>query len=337
MSEHWDARLHAIAQLRAHGDWDGAEQAYHRLWDEAIAARAGGAVPAILVARGRLWQLRGRRDEAIELTELAREVALLHEDLLSAARAVNLLGVMSVERQEWEGARAHFEEALERAYEVRDDELVGAVATNLGAISNILGSLQEARSYYLESLGSNVRADSRAQLVMAYNNLGMVCSDTGEWMEALVYFGRAIEIADEEENVGLVALLHVNQAEPLIETGDFTAALKSLDRAAPIAVQLGNMAVQADDARFRGRIERICGAWEAAGVSLDRALAVARHAGLELHEAEALEEMALLHLAKDAPGEARAVLAEARVRYESVGARRDAERVALLHRDLPDG
>lgn len=332
--ESWAVLLAKVAELRTRGDRELADEGYATLFDVAVAAGDGEPIPAILMARARLWQLWGRNEEAAELAELAREVGTRCSDLVSSARAVNLLGVMSVEREEWDDARQHFEEALERAYEVRNDELVGAVATNLGAISNIRGSLRGARLYYLESLGSNVRADSRAQLVGTYNNLGMVCSDADESMEALVYFGRAIEIAEEERDVHLLALLYVNQAEPLIETGDLDLALSSLDRAVAIARQLGNISVQADASRFEGRIARIQGRWRDAEQALGESLRLAREADLELHEAEALEELAVLFVELQAFDEARRILAEARKRYEEVGAVRDLERVSRREKEL---
>lgn len=329
----WAERLAEAAEQRARGEWAAAEAAFESIVAAAVQARQTAVIGQALVGRTRVLHQSGRVDEATELAELACALAERCGLPGTQARALNILAVISLQRQEWDEARRLLERALEGAYRVRDDELVGAIATNLGAIRNIQGDLVEARIHYLESIGSNVRCEARAQLVMAYNNLGMVCSDSGEWMEALVYFGRALEIAIEEDDQSLIALLQVNQAEPLIETGELGSALATIAAANATATRLGNLAIQADAHRFLGRISRIRGETDEAERYLEQSLRVAEGAGLELHGAEALEEIALLHLQRYEHDAARRAFRDAESRYAALGAARDLARIVAKQRE----
>lgn len=317
---------HAVA-LKRRGEYDAADAAF-----AACLAREDLAGDAQQHARAALHLAdlrypRGALDEASVLAERARALAAEAGLVDLAGRASNVLGIIAMQRQDWAQAGVQFQQALECAYEVRDDALVGAVCMNLGTIKSIEGDLRDARSYYLESIGSGVRLPERAPLVMAYNNLGMVCTDLEEWMEALIYFARGIEIAAEGATDSLLAILHVNQAEPLIEIGETDRALESLEMAERHAHRGQNELALADCGRFRGRIARLQGDWEEADRHLRKALEKAGGDHFALNRAELLEEQALLLLDRGDPQPARQRLLMARSEYSRIGARRDAARV----------
>ena len=321
----WEQSLRAASEQRASGDLEGADTAY-----QACIARAGdepGDVARATLALSSVRYHRGMLTDAEELATQVRSLAAAAGLTRYEGRAANLIGILAMQRQDWEGARGHFERALECAYEIRDDELVGAVCMNLGAVLNIRGDLREARSYYLESIGSGVRSTDRRQLVMAYNNLGMVCSDLEEWMEALVYFGRGIEIAGDRGGDPLLATLHVNQAEPLIETSEMERARESLDTAEAHANRINDQSVTADVARLRGRIARLRGDLGEAGRHLGLALELARGDRFALNRAETLEEQGRLFAQQGDAEAALQRLTMARTEFSTIGALRDTQRV----------
>lgn len=318
------------AALELAADWEPAAELHARLFR--YGAESGSV--ALLTdasrsqARVRRWQ--GRLEEAEELAELSREVAEragLHQ---AAARAINMLAAILHHRAELDGARALYTAALERAREVRDDELIGSVCQNLGIIANVQGDLREARALYLESLGSTVRSGNARAAVSTYNNLGMVCSDLQEWMEAEVCFRRGIEIAEQQGNATLLASLCANRAEPLIGVGDLDRALETLDRAEAESSRLEGPGPESDVARMRGVVARRRGDLRGANQHLSQALLIAAKAGQELERAEALEELAYLRREEGRTAEARPMLREARQGYRALGAARDAARVEGL-------
>ena len=150
----WHEAMEAAAALRSHGDFTGAEAKYAACVALAEASenleQLANAIVLWAVAKYHLGQTDGARDLALRGQAVAAENGLVFWE----GGAINLLGLLAMQRQDWDASHELFEGALERAYDARDDKLVGAICMNLGAVSNIKGDLREARSYYLESIGS---------------------------------------------------------------------------------------------------------------------------------------------------------------------------------------
>ncbi len=331
-----DGVLAEIAE-RAHeaerqGEWERAAGGFRELFR--FSARRGETRGMVDALRGgaRIRREQGRFEEAEELADLSREIAERHGLPREAARAVNVLAILRHVQQDWTGARALYEEALEKALDVGDDELVGLSCQNLGVVANMRGDFREARVRYLECIGSAVRSGNKRNELMAYNNLGMVCADMGEWLEAEVYFSRGIEIADRISDHAQMSRLLSNRAEPLIGIGEVAKARDSLDQAEELAVRIGARDVIVDVARFRGMAARVDGDREAAERHLLTSRDGAAAWGADLERAEALRELAALYLEAGRAAEARAASVEAAAIYRELGAEHAAVRTEELLR-----
>lgn len=258
-----------------------------------------------------------RFDEAEELAGLSREIAERAGLLQSAARAVNVLGIVRYRQRDWAGARAHYERALELALDIGDDELVGLACQNAGVIAYTMGDLREARALYLESVGSFVRTGNTASALLAYNNLGITSGDLNEWLEAELYYARGIEIAERLSISPMLARLYGNRVEPLVNIGEVEQALLSLDRAEETARAIGDRPTLAHAARWRATIARMRGDLGGASAHVARALELAPEPSLE--RAHALRELALLREAQGRPAEAREAYAAAGEVFRSLG------------------
>ena len=316
----------ATALERA-GDWPAAGEAFRALFDAAV--RGGDAAAAADAARGqaRILQQEERFEEAEEAAGLSLEVAERNGLRQAAARAVNTCAAIRYLRRDFAASHRLFAQALERALDVGDDVLVGWTCMNLGVLANIRGDLREARTRYLESIGSFVRSGNKQHAALVYNNLGMVCADLREWLEAEVCFDRGTEIAARISDAPLLAKLYANRAEPLLHLGNVEKARRSLDHAEQLARRVDARGTLSEVARFRGLVARAEGSPEEAEAHLARALEIARAAGLQLEEAEAARELGALWRALGRDGEARATLERARDLFRHIGADRDAERV----------
>ena len=318
------------AERERAGDWAGAAAAFGAVFG--AAARAGRLEPAADALRGqaRVRQQEERLDEAEELAELSLEISERAGLGQAAARAVNTLAAIHYLRRDYAGARRLFEAALERALDLGDDVLTGWTCQNLGVLANIRGDLREARTRYLEGIGSFVRSRNKRNAAQVYNNLGMVCADLHDWMEAEVCFDRGIEIAGRLSDVPLLAKLYANRAEPLLRLRDFGRARASLDQARSFAARVDARETLADVARFRGMLSAAEGEAEEAAQHFRSALSIARAAGLALEEAEALRELGVFERSRGRHADGRAALQEARAIFVRLGAERDAERVDEL-------
>jgi tetratricopeptide (TPR) repeat protein len=323
-----------LADRAAHeerrGHWDAAGELFARAFREALAAGSLEAAADALRGQARVRKDAGRFAEAEELAELSREIARRNGLVRSAARATNVLALTRHAQRDWDGARALYEEALDLALQIGDDDLIGLACLNLGVLANLGGSFHDARVRYLESIGSSVRSGNKRTEVMAYNNLGMVCADQEEWMEADLYFDRGIEIAERTGDAPQLARLCANRAEPLLHVGEVGRARASVERAAEIAGRIAFPELLVEVARYRGMVERAEGDIVTAEAHMRESARIALCAELELERADALRELGTLLAATARPDEAREVLSDAVEIFTGIGAVVDARRVRAL-------
>jgi tetratricopeptide (TPR) repeat protein len=316
---------HAAALERT-AEWEPALATYTRGF---TVARAAGSVRWMVeTTRGAARMLRelGSLDEAEEQADLSREMAARCGMPREAARAANVLGTIRYVRGAIHEAADLYEFSLERAREVRDDELIGLACANLGVVANIRGAFGSAFHFYLESIAAAVRTGSVQASVLGYNNLGMLAADMREWMQADLLFHRALEMAEQAGDAAITSTLLLNRAEPLIQVGELELAQEVLDRAEEMAEAIQNVPELAEVARFRALLARRRGDEPGAMGHLARSLLLATRAGLRLQRAEALEQIALLHHEAGREDDARTHLAEASAEFFAVGASHDCAR-----------
>lgn len=314
------------ADLDRLGDWDTAATVYAQLFQESAKQRDLWGLIDALRGSAHARRSQGKYEEAEDLAELRREIAMRFGFIGEAARATRMIGVIRHIKGDLESARALYEETLERLRDVGDDEQVGFTCQNLGVVANVQGDLRQARALYLESISAAIRAGNPANAMQAYNNLALVCADLRDWMEAEVYFDRGIEIAEQLGHVPMLAKLRANRAEPLIHTGQFIEANKTLTEAERLASPIRELGTLADITRFRSTIARKEGDFRAAEQHIAHSLQLAKEAGLDLERAEASEEHACLLAAQGRTQEAVSALRRAQDGFRTLGAERDVAR-----------
>lgn len=305
------------------GRWDAAARLYALSFRRAVLERDVAQAADALRGQARVLIQEERFAEAEELADLSREIAERAGLPRSAGRAVNVLGIIHYRQRDWARAREHYGRALEMALDVGDDDLAGLASQNAGVIANLLGNPREARTLYLESIGSFVRSGNSANALIAYNNLGMATADLHEWLEAEIYFSRGIEIAERLSQSPLLARLYGNRAEPLIHIGELDQARASLHRAEEAAEAVGDRLALAEVERWRAVIARVSGDLDASALHLRRALEIAAEPSPE--RAEAFRELGVLHEASADRAAARVAYRDAAETFRGVGVPRDAE------------
>lgn len=320
------------------GRWSEAARLYARAFRAATLRGDVEESADALRGQARVLLREERYEEAEELAQLSLEIAERADARRSVARAVNVLGIIRHSRRDWTGAQENFRHAVELALDLGDDELVGLACQNSGVIAYGLGNLREARSAYLESIGSFVRSGSSENALHAYNNLGIASAQLHEWMEADVYFSRGIEIAERLSATPLLARLYGNRAEPLVEIGDFEHAVESLDRAERAAGAVGDRVGLGIVWRWRAAISRLHGEFAQAERCVERALSFSTDPTLE--RAEILLELGDLQRARGRVEEAREAYLRSRELSVSLEAEAQVreldERLARLEKDGTD-
>ena len=319
------------------GHWDSAARLYSLAFRASVMDRDIAAAADALRGQARVRNHQRRFDEAEELAQLSLSIAESHGLRQCAARALNVLGIILHARGDWEQASQFFPRALEMALDLGDDDLAGLACLNAGVIANSMGKPREARTMYLESIGSFVRSGNSVNAMMAYNNLGMASADLREWIDAEVYFSRGIEIGERLSHSPQLAKLYCNRAEPLIHIGELARARASLDRAERVAQAVGDRVILAEVERFRGVIARLRGDYAEADAALTRSLEATGGTGLTLERAEAIRELARLREAQQRPDEADGLYRQALDLFRSLGAEAEARAIEERWMELQNG
>ena len=236
---------------------------------------------------------------------------------------------------EFEGARAVFQDAHDRAVAAGDSAARANALTWLGLAAFRLGEYDEARSLGESALALKLRLELTDQLPRSYNALGLLALSEGRLSDAADLFGKTAEasravhdketLAKASNNLGLVYTDLGQFAEARLgfeesvraarELGDPLIEGRALSNLGMLESRLGNpLAAIAffEDARLRYRqSEDVTGeqhtlgqlgvAYAALGeprraiAVLDSALAQAREHGLRQEQASDLEQIGEIH------------------------------------------
>lgn len=302
------------------GHWDSAARLYALTFRASVMDRDIAAAADALRGQARVRNHQRRFEEAEELAQLSLCIAERNGLQQAAARALNVLGLILQSRGAWEQASTYFPRALEMALDLGDDDLAGLACLNAGVIASSMGKPREARTLYLESIGSFVRSGNSVNAMIAYNNLGLTSVDLREWLDAEVYFGRGIEIGERLSHSPLLARLYCNRAEPLIRVGELARARATLHQAEAAAAAVGDRAVMAEVDRYLGWVSAAEDDVVQAEDHLQRALRTANDSSLALERGKALQQLARLREQQGRPAEARDLYVQAHEIFTSLGA-----------------
>ena len=302
------------------GQWDAAARLYALVFRASVLSRDILAAADALRGQARVRNHERRFEEAEELAQLSLAIAERNDLRQSAARALNVLGLILQSRGSWEEASQYFPRALEMALDLGDDDLAGLACLNAGVIAASMGKPREARTLYLESIGSFVRSGNSVHAMMAYNNLGLASVDLREWLDAEVYFSRGIEIGERLSHSPFLARLYGNRAEPLIQVGELGRARATLQQAEVAAAAVGDRAGLAEVHRYLGWVATAEGDVSAAEDHLQRALQTANDSSLALERGKALQQLARLRQREERLPEARDLYVQAHEIFTVLGA-----------------
>jgi tetratricopeptide (TPR) repeat protein len=104
------------------------------------------------------------------------------------------LGNVCAALGENEQARSYYREILELQRHESDFKTAGQTLVNLGNLSRELGELERARAYYLESEQHLERVGDAYSQGILYSNFGLLEHDRGNHEEAVRFFTKAIEL-----------------------------------------------------------------------------------------------------------------------------------------------
>lgn len=289
---------------------------------EAADERVSGKVLAEALRRlGVIRRKRHEREAAIDLIQKSYDVATALGDHVLAAEALNALASVDLQHGNWEDARRQLRRALQLGAD--SEELRGNIEQNFGIMANIEGDLQAALGHYQRSLDAFRAANSDRGCAVAYHNLGMLSADRQSWDDADDYFRATLQFAEATGDLELRGHVLLNRTEVYIARGHYENARASAEEALRIFDQLGSRNHKSNAYTLLGIIYRETGYAILAEARLETAVQLAADSGVDLAQAEACRELAVLYQGLGRNQEALRLLNTAHRLFGRLNARRD--------------
>ncbi|MDI3341912.1 MAG: tetratricopeptide repeat protein [Sphaerobacter sp.] len=191
-----------------------------------VAARARGALAALLVRQGTLARARALYEVNLVLAHLVGEDALRAQTLLELGGLAFIAGDLAQ-------AAAHFEGALALGRRIGDRRTVARTLNRLGELARLRGHDAEAARRYEESLAVWRTLAEAERIAMVLHNLAPVVARRGDRRRALALFAESLALSAALRNghgaalclAGLAGALGGGWAEALASA----RALRSLE------------------------------------------------------------------------------------------------------------
>jgi putative nucleotidyltransferase with HDIG domain len=289
---------------------------------------------AILRRVGRTYLDDGDIPAALDCLEGARAVADICGQGGELAHTINVIGVAHWQRGELEASARCYHESARMARDVGDHRLVSLVEQNLGILAGMQGELETALGHYsrsLDILDGLGLGDEAAQLL---SNIGLTHAKLGRLDEADRCYARAAGIATRVGDDWTAMMVDVNRAALHIERRHFDSAGEICDRILRQAGALHETRLLAETFKHSGVIARERGELERADTLLRRAYEEATVREDQLLAAEAMRELAELHLRTGRNRDALQALSVSHRLFTHLHAQQDLEDVGRRLRSL---
>lgn len=281
------------ASLLQRGKWDQALSAYEHAFRSSLSGNEWGRYTLECVRRiGYAYFSAGDTEIALEYLELAIELAILHRDCGSLARALNGIATVYQSSGRTEEADRYYAEALSAAPPTGDPLALGDIHQNRGTLACVRGDHESALLHFGASLKHYAAAEHQLGKAQALHNLGLLHIETGQHEEAALHIADAIEIfASQGDWRGHAAAL-LSKGNVAINRGDYRDAQNALELAFAYACRVDDPRLRAESLKFFGALNIARGEPALAARQLHNAVTVARAYRLPQVEAESLRELA---------------------------------------------
>lgn len=182
------------------------------LADELVSARTGAERQALLEARkesvtdelvrglvGRGMTLFSRGDfaAALDIADLALNVARRIDYRAGVAGALRLTGNVHTMRGEYTRALEYYQKSLEVAEELGDKLSIAGSLNNLGNVYDLMGDGARAADYFQRALSISIEMKYPRYQAIALNNLANIYDERGDHLRSLEYYQKSLNLAEE--------------------------------------------------------------------------------------------------------------------------------------------
>jgi tetratricopeptide (TPR) repeat protein len=173
--------------------------------------------------------------EAASFSGAAREIFLRLSENYEAAKAAYVEGYALLQKDEFAGAKALFEEALDVYLFNAQDQMIGDVYYSLAECNSGLKDFQKAIDCHEQSVAFYKSADQLALAARSKKEIGEILGSQSKQKLALGAFGEAMRLYQEAEFLLGVSRVHDRLAAVYLDLGDDPRALSHLREAWALA------------------------------------------------------------------------------------------------------
>ena len=167
-------------------------------------------------------------------------------------RALNVCGVIALERGGLDEATDFLARAQEEAMQDNDMAAVGRCANNLGAIAHLQGDYPRAVGAHLRAIAACEKARYGRGIAESQHNLAIAYREQGQLDAAMEAADAAVQEAERLGDRALKAQALAGRAEVLIARGEPQLAICEAERALAVHRELQDPVREAEDLRILG-------------------------------------------------------------------------------------
>ncbi len=278
------------------------------------------------IGHGRL----GRLDLGQQWARVALSRARVLGDRTLEVRALNLCGVIALERGGLTEATHFFTQAQEEAMQDNDMAAVGRCANNLGAIANMQGDYGRAVGAHTRALAAFQRARSGRGIVEAQHNLGIAYREQGQLDDAMQTADAAVQAAEQLGDRQLKAQTLAGRAEVLVARGEPELAIREAECALAMHREIKDAVRETEDLRILAVALGLAGRAQNAENVLRQVIDRATEHGRPLLVASAQRDLAQLLAREGEVASAQRVAQMARATFDQLGVQVEIDKLDAL-------
>jgi tetratricopeptide (TPR) repeat protein len=278
------------------------------------------------IAHGRL----GRLEVGQQWAMVAQLRARMLGDRPLEVRALNVCGAIALERGGISEATYFFTRAQEEALDQNDLTTAGRCANNLGIIANMQGDYDRAVAAYTGAIASHQQAHCDRGVAESRHNLAITYRERGQLDAALQSADAAVREAVQLGDRRLTAQALAGRAEIRLARGEPDVAKREAERALAMHRAQQDPVLETEDLRILGVALGVTGKPQAAETMLRDVIHRATAQERPLLVATAQRDLAQLLVLDGHVGVAKEIAQAARATFERLGARVELEKLDAL-------
>jgi tetratricopeptide (TPR) repeat protein len=269
------------------GDFEAALGAFERMLRLSWVAASKTKAAVAFNKMGRVWRRKGDLKLALEYLERGHELFRAANDQRGIAGSLDDIGKSLQMLGRYDEAYAKITEALTRRGKHGDKRAIATSLSRLGDVQQERGQFESAANCHAEALELRREVNDRWGMIVSQNNLAALSFELGDFGAARSGWLGALPEAESIGALPLCGLILSNLGELALVDGKLEEARSHLENALEIIEDIEDRGLESECCRHLAQLEKQQGHTTAARDLADRALQVAKKAGLREKEAQA--------------------------------------------------